>query len=234
VIIIVLVIIYQGHSPCLVRVRCQEELEAIFAGALCYTDLTGAGQRSNRCPPASRSITSLTGQSHQFDRWKLVVQVFKEEKFISVVSPIPPSRRHQGLSRPKQHLQRGEIHFRNAPITDPMKPDHAFTGPQNQLDATDRQSLEGANQWKDSKQLLKAMMVSFYKQERLPRATKTTREGRSQSSPSFPLHSTGQLNVAHYSDSLKMNDNLRDQEKNEDMSSQYASEEDNWRNKISG
>jgi hypothetical protein len=31
-----------------------------------------------------------------------------------------------------------------------------------------------------------------------------------------------------------MNDNLRDQEKNEDMSSQYASEEDNWRNKISG
>jgi hypothetical protein len=28
--------------------------------------------------------------------------------------------------RPKQHLQRGEIHFENTPVVGPMKPDYAF------------------------------------------------------------------------------------------------------------
>jgi hypothetical protein len=40
--ITLLVIIYKGHSPSLVRSRSQEELEVVFAGALCYTGLTGA------------------------------------------------------------------------------------------------------------------------------------------------------------------------------------------------
>jgi hypothetical protein len=40
-IITLLVIIYKGHSPSVVRARTQEVLEAIFAGALCYTSLTG-------------------------------------------------------------------------------------------------------------------------------------------------------------------------------------------------
>jgi hypothetical protein len=44
-----LVIIYKGYSPSLVRARSQEELEVVFACALCYTGLTGARQRSDRC-----------------------------------------------------------------------------------------------------------------------------------------------------------------------------------------
>jgi alcohol dehydrogenase YqhD (iron-dependent ADH family) len=44
-----LVIIYQGHSPSLVRARSQEEIEAIFAGTLCYNGLTSAGQQSDWC-----------------------------------------------------------------------------------------------------------------------------------------------------------------------------------------
>jgi hypothetical protein len=43
-IIFLLVIIYQGLSPSLIRVRSEKELEDIFAGALCYTGLTGARQ----------------------------------------------------------------------------------------------------------------------------------------------------------------------------------------------
>jgi hypothetical protein len=39
--ITLLVIIYKGHSPSLVRARSQEVLELVFAGALCYTGLTG-------------------------------------------------------------------------------------------------------------------------------------------------------------------------------------------------
>jgi hypothetical protein len=35
-------IIYQSYSPSLDRARSQEELEVVFAGALCYTSLTGA------------------------------------------------------------------------------------------------------------------------------------------------------------------------------------------------
>jgi hypothetical protein len=68
--ITLLVINYRGHSPSLVRAKSQEELEVIFADALCYTSLIGARQRS--------------------DRWALTTQVFEEEKFKSVVSPIHP------------------------------------------------------------------------------------------------------------------------------------------------
>jgi hypothetical protein len=42
------VIIYKGHSPSLVRARSQEVLEVVFAGALCYTGLTGEAYRSDR------------------------------------------------------------------------------------------------------------------------------------------------------------------------------------------
>jgi hypothetical protein len=46
--ITLLVIIYKGYSPSLVRVRSEEVLEVIFAGALCYTGLTGEAHRSDR------------------------------------------------------------------------------------------------------------------------------------------------------------------------------------------
>jgi hypothetical protein len=39
--ITLLVIIYKGHTPSLVRARSQEVLEVVFAGVLCYTGLTG-------------------------------------------------------------------------------------------------------------------------------------------------------------------------------------------------
>jgi hypothetical protein len=47
--ITLLVIIYKGHSPSLVRARSQEVLEVVFAGALCYTGLIGEAHRSDRC-----------------------------------------------------------------------------------------------------------------------------------------------------------------------------------------
>jgi hypothetical protein len=47
--ITLLVIIYKGHSPSLVRARSQEVLEVISTGALCYTGLTDEEHRSNRC-----------------------------------------------------------------------------------------------------------------------------------------------------------------------------------------
>jgi hypothetical protein len=47
--ITLLVIIYKGYSPRLVRARSQEVLEVVFAGALCYTGLTGETHRSDRC-----------------------------------------------------------------------------------------------------------------------------------------------------------------------------------------
>jgi hypothetical protein len=46
--ITLLVIIYKGHSPSF-RARSQEVLKVVFAGALCYTGLTGEGHRSDRC-----------------------------------------------------------------------------------------------------------------------------------------------------------------------------------------
>jgi hypothetical protein len=39
--ITLLVIIYKGHSPSMVSAGSQEELEVVFAGALCYTCLIG-------------------------------------------------------------------------------------------------------------------------------------------------------------------------------------------------
>jgi hypothetical protein len=53
-VIALLVIIYQGHSPSLVRARSQEELEAIFAGSLWLTGVTGGRQQSDRCHLMSR------------------------------------------------------------------------------------------------------------------------------------------------------------------------------------
>jgi hypothetical protein len=47
--ITLLVIIYKGHSPSLVRARSQEVLEVAFIGVLCYTGLSGEGHRSDRC-----------------------------------------------------------------------------------------------------------------------------------------------------------------------------------------
>jgi hypothetical protein len=46
-VITLLVIIYQGHPPSLVRARSQEDLEVVFAGSLWLTGLTGGGQRSD-------------------------------------------------------------------------------------------------------------------------------------------------------------------------------------------
>jgi hypothetical protein len=47
--ITLLVIIYKGHSPSLVRARSQVVLEVVFAGALCYAGLTGEAHRSDWC-----------------------------------------------------------------------------------------------------------------------------------------------------------------------------------------
>jgi hypothetical protein len=47
--ITLLVIIYQGNSPSLVRARSQEELEVVFAGSLRVTGRTVEGQRSDQC-----------------------------------------------------------------------------------------------------------------------------------------------------------------------------------------
>jgi hypothetical protein len=44
-----LVIIYKGYSPSLVRARSQEVLEVVFASALCYTRLTSEAHRSAQC-----------------------------------------------------------------------------------------------------------------------------------------------------------------------------------------
>jgi hypothetical protein len=45
--ITLLVFIYKGHTPSSVRARSQEVLEAIFAGVLYYTGLTGHHHRSD-------------------------------------------------------------------------------------------------------------------------------------------------------------------------------------------
>jgi hypothetical protein len=52
--ITLLVIIYKGYLPSLVRARSQEVLEVVFAGTLCYTGLTGAS-----CEV--KCVTGLTG-----------------------------------------------------------------------------------------------------------------------------------------------------------------------------
>jgi hypothetical protein len=48
-IITLLVFINKGYTPSSVRARSQEVLEVVFAGALCYTGLTGEAHRSDRC-----------------------------------------------------------------------------------------------------------------------------------------------------------------------------------------
>jgi hypothetical protein len=80
--IILLVIIYKGYSPSLVRVRGQEVLEVVFAGALCHTGLTGEAHRSDRC---LCEVQCLTGHHHWSDWWTLLAQVFGKEKFKLVV-----------------------------------------------------------------------------------------------------------------------------------------------------
>jgi hypothetical protein len=42
--ITLLVFIYKGHTPSSVRARSQEVLEAVFAGVLYYTGLTGEAE----------------------------------------------------------------------------------------------------------------------------------------------------------------------------------------------
>jgi hypothetical protein len=61
--ITLLVIIYKGHSPSLVRARSQEELEVVFACTLCYTGLTDEAHRSNRC---SLLRVKFRQPSHEF------------------------------------------------------------------------------------------------------------------------------------------------------------------------
>jgi hypothetical protein len=86
-----LVIIRQGHSLSLVCARSQEEHEAVFAGSLWSTGLTGAGQRSDWCLLwEAEPATDQTDQHHRSNRWRLTVQVFREEKFKLVVPLIQP------------------------------------------------------------------------------------------------------------------------------------------------
>jgi hypothetical protein len=98
-VIILLVIIYQGHAPSLVRARSQEELEAIFVGSLWRTGLTSVGQRSDQCLLQSRAsdrsnrsaspalpVTPSTGSSSFRGR---KVQVGR-------LAYSPLSRRHKG------------------------------------------------------------------------------------------------------------------------------------------
>jgi hypothetical protein len=60
-VITLLVIIYKGYSPSLVRARSQDELEVVFAGALCYTGLTGASYEASARQVWPVTTTGLTG-----------------------------------------------------------------------------------------------------------------------------------------------------------------------------
>lgn len=114
------------------------------------------------------------------------------------------------------------------PLSSRRKSNHAFASIQNQLHGVDCQNLDEANRLKDNEQLMMTTMLSFYMLKGRPRATG---EGRSQSSPSTPHHMTEDChtNAACCVGSLMMNNNLRDQGKDEDSSSQSANEEDNQR-----
>jgi hypothetical protein len=89
-IITLLVIIYQSYSPSLVCARSQEEIEFVFAGTLCYTDLTGARQRSDWCLLWS-SVRDRSDRSPP-PVWPVDTcsSSFREEKLKLVVTPIHP------------------------------------------------------------------------------------------------------------------------------------------------
>jgi hypothetical protein len=53
-VITLLVIIYKGYSPSLVRARSQEVLEVVLAGSLWLIGLTGGGRRSEPVPLEQR------------------------------------------------------------------------------------------------------------------------------------------------------------------------------------
>jgi hypothetical protein len=94
--ITLLVIIYKGHSSSLVRARSQEVLEVVFAGALCYTSLTGEAHLSDRCHLWSQCLTGLTGH-HRSYRWSTVSSSVQGERVLfGHHAYSPPSRRHQG------------------------------------------------------------------------------------------------------------------------------------------
>jgi hypothetical protein len=85
-----LVIIYQGHSSGLVRVRGQEELESVLQ-VLCQAPvwpMQGSGLTGASCE--AEPVTGLIGHHHRSNRWHLLVQVFAEEKFKLVVPLIHP------------------------------------------------------------------------------------------------------------------------------------------------
>jgi hypothetical protein len=71
--ITLLAIIYKGHSPNLVHARSQEVLEVVFAGALCYTGLTGV-----TCE--IQCLTDLTSHHHRSDRWSTVTSSVRGER----------------------------------------------------------------------------------------------------------------------------------------------------------
>jgi hypothetical protein len=102
--ITLLVIIYKGHSPSLVRAKSQEVLEVVFAGALCYTGLTGVAHRSNRCllwsPVLDRSSPPV---------WPVgtVSSKFSGTKSLNLPSRLSiPSKWHQGRFRFSFHAYR--------------------------------------------------------------------------------------------------------------------------------
>jgi hypothetical protein len=111
--ITLLVIIYKGHSPSLVRARSQEKLEVVFASALCNT--------------------SLTDHHHRSDRWTLSAQVFGDEKFKSVISPIhPPLRDIKVLST------RNVQHYTHTPtVQQVQKSVNMYQGQTNMVSSAD-------------------------------------------------------------------------------------------------
>jgi hypothetical protein len=75
---------FTGHSPSLVRARSQEELEAVFAGSLWRTGLTGVGQQSDR---SASQVWPVMPNRSSFRGWKVLVGHHAYS---------PTSRRHQG------------------------------------------------------------------------------------------------------------------------------------------
>jgi hypothetical protein len=74
----------------LVHAKTQEELEVVFVGALYYTGLTVLGNGLTGASCEAQYVTGLTDHHHRSDRWTLAAQVFREEKFKLVTTPIHP------------------------------------------------------------------------------------------------------------------------------------------------